>query len=189
MTLVSRCLIALLFSLGIFVSAHAGSGLLKVDVGDYPPSYASTKCGGVNEGVEEGKTTCYTCRSGNAPLFYVFLKNQSPSKAEKELIAKLNALVGKRKEEKVTGVVNFLGDPESETERESLKKLASQNQWNHLAITVTEHGDKFDLQEGDDVTVIMFEEGVIRLRASLASQDLDSKTTELLISRSKALID
>lgn len=177
-----------------FVFAFSAYGftagqLAKVNVGDYAPSYASTKCGGIDDGVAVGKTTCYTCRAGNAPVFYLFIKDQHPSEGILSLMKDINSLVGSKKKDKVTGVINFLGDPKDETTRKNLKKLAEQHQLTQVAVTVTGDGDKFNLAERDEVTLIMYEEGIIRLRLSAQSADLDKEGREIVLRRSKALIE
>jgi hypothetical protein len=176
-----------------FLFAYSAYGftagqLAKVDVGDYAPSYASTKCGGADDGVAEGKTVCYTCRAGNAPVFYLFIRDQQPSQGVLRLMKEINSLVGSKKKDKVTGVINFLGDPKNETTRKNLKKLAEQHQLTQVAVTVTGDGDKFDLNGKDEVTLIMYEEGIIRLRVSAQPAELDKEGTEIVLRRSKALI-
>lgn len=178
--------VALAISCGL---ACGGELNEKVDVGDFAPSYASTKCGGVIDGVANGKTTCYTCRSGAEPVFYVFVK--SHSQPVFGLLKEINKLVEakQKQKQKVTGVVNFLGDPKDEKVQAEIRDLGVKLGLMNVALTLTADGSKFDLEPAADVTVIMFENGIIRLRSSAKSEQLDEKTIQLLARRAKALID
>jgi hypothetical protein len=159
----------------------------RLDVGDYIPSYASTKCGGVDDGVAVGKTTCYTCRSGPEPVFYVFASRRSPLLAK--LTKEIDALVLAKQKKNATGVVNFLGDPEDETLRKEVVQFGDKNKLKSVALTITADGSKFELDDKDEVTVILFEKGVIRLRNSAKAGRFNNDVVESIVRRSKALLN
>lgn len=159
----------------------------RPDVGDYVPSYASTKCGGIDDKVPVGKTVCYTCRAGEEPIFYIFAKQPSDSLAK--LVKQIETLVAAKKEEKAAAVVNFLGDPKNEQARKDVADFGTKHGLRHVSLTVTGDGSKFDLDDGDEATVILFENGIIRLRNSARLGTLDQKAIDSIIRRSKALLE
>lgn len=168
-------------------TASAAEADERLDVGDYIPSYASMKCGGVEDGVEVGKTTCYTCRAGLEPIFYVFAARRSPALAK--LTKEIDALVVAKQKKNAAAVVNFLGSPEDETLRKDVVKFGNQHGLQHVALTITADGEKFDLDNNDEVTVMLFEKGVIRLRNSARTDKLDDEVVKSIVRRSKALLD
>lgn len=174
----------LLLSATCVIAAEATQ---RPDVGDYIPSYASTKCGGIDDGVEVGKTTCYTCRAGQEPIFYVFAKR--PSEALVTLVKKIETLVIAKKDENAAAVVNFVGDPEDQEAREDVADFGAKHDLNNVSLTITKDASKFHLNQDDEVTVILFENGIIRLRNSAGSGALDEKVVGSIIRRSKALLD
>lgn len=159
----------------------------RPDVGDYVPSYASTKCGGIDDGVAVGKTVCYTCRAGREPIFYIFAKQ--PSDSLVKLLKQIETLVAARKKEKVAAVVNFLGDPKNEQARKDVADFGVKHDLRNVSLTITGDGSKFDLDDGNEATVILFEDGIIRLRNSTRLGALDEKMIDSIIRRSKALLE
>lgn len=159
----------------------------RPDVGDYVPSYASTKCGGIDDGVPAGKTVCYTCRAGREPIFYVFAKK--PSDSLVKLVKQIETLVVGRKMEKAAAVVNFLGDPKNEQARKEVADFGVKHELGNVSLTITGDGSKFDLDERDEATVILFEDGIIRLRNSARLGALDQKAIDSIVRRSKALLE
>jgi hypothetical protein len=157
----------------------------RPDVGDYVPSYASTKCGGIDDGVPAGKTLCYTCRAGQEPIFYIFAKQ--PSDSLVKLVKQIETLVAARKKEKAAAVVNFLGDPKNEQARKEVADFGVKHDLRNVSLTITSDGSKFD--DGDEATVILFENGIIRLRNSVRRGTLDQKAIDSIIRRSKALLE
>lgn len=159
----------------------------RPDVGDYIPSYASTKCGGIDDGVAPGKTVCYTCRAGEEPIFYVFAKK--PSDSLVKLVKQIETLVVAKKKENAAAVVNFLGDPKNDQARKDVADFGTKHDLRNVSLTITGDGSKFDLDDGDEVTVILFENGIIRLRNSAKPGTLDEKAIGSIIRRSKALLE
>lgn len=157
------------------------------DVGDYVPSYASTKCGGVDDGVPVGKTLCYTCRAGEEPIFYIFAKQ--PSDSVVKLAKQIEMLVVARKKDKAAAVLNFLGDPKNEQARKDIADYGVKNDLRIVSLTITGDGSKFQLDDRDEATVILFENGIIRLRNSVKVGALDQKAIDSIIRRSKALLE
>ena len=157
------------------------------EVGDYVPSYASTKCGGIDDGVPAGKTLCYTCRAGEEPIFYIFAKQ--PSDSVVKLVKQIELIVVARKKEKTAAVVNFLGDPKNEQARKDVANFGTKHDLRNVSLTITSDGSKFSLDEGDEVTVILFENGIIRLRNSAKYGSLDQKAIDSIVRRSKALLE
>ncbi|MEQ8789028.1 MAG: hypothetical protein RIC55_22135 [Pirellulaceae bacterium] len=176
---------ALLLTCTPMISAEEADD--RLDVGDYIPSYASTKCGGVDDGVAVGKTTCYTCRSGPEPIFYIFAARRNAALAK--LTKEIDALVLAKQKKNAAAVINFLGDPEDETLRKEVVQFGDKNALKNVALTITADGSKFDLGGKDEVTVILFEKGVVRLRNSATAGRLDDDTVESIIRRSKALLN
>lgn len=166
--------------------AAAGELSDRVDVGDFIPSYASTKCGGFDDGVAIGKTTCYTCRSGEEPVFYVFIRTRSEPVLR--LAGEIDALVAAKRKDRVVGVVNFLGDPKNEAAQAEVRTLGEKQGLKNVAVTLTADGSKFDLDEAADVTVIIFENGIIRLRSTATAAQLNEKSIELLLRRARSLM-
>lgn len=159
----------------------------RLDVGDYIPSYASTKCGGIDDGVAVGKTTCYTCRSGNEPIFYIFAAKRSEPLVK--LVKEIEKLVAAKQKLNAKAVVNFIGDPADEKTRREVAECGKQHDLKRVALTVTADGEKFDLDDGDEVTVILFEKAVIRLRNSAKAGHFDDEAIHSIVRRSKSLLD
>jgi hypothetical protein len=159
----------------------------RPDVGDYVPSYASTKCGGIDDGVPAGKTLCYTCRAGREPIFYILVRQ--PSDSLVKLVKQIEKLVVARKEENAAAVVNFLGDPANEQARQDIADFGAKYDLRNVSLTITGDGSKFDLDAEDEVTVILFENGIIRLRNSARLGAFEEKTINSIVRRSKALLE
>ncbi len=159
----------------------------RPDVGDDVPSYASTKCGGIDDGVPAGKTLCYTCRAGKEPIIYVFAKQPSDSLAK--LVKQIETLVVAKKEKKAAAVINFLGDPKNEQARKDIAEFGVKHNLRNVSLAITGDGSKFKLDDGDEATVILFEKGIIRLRKSAKLGALDEKTIDSIILGSKTLLD
>lgn len=177
----AMCLI--LFGANIVFAAESSA---RPDVGDDIPSYASTKCGGIDDGVMVGKTLCYTCRAGDEPIFYVFATQPSDSLAR--LVKQIETIVSDHKEKRTAGVVNFLGDPRNVSTRQDVAAFGKQHVFNQVSLTVTGDGSKFGLDDADEVTVILFEKGIIRLRNAVKPGQLDDKTIASIVRRSKSLL-
>lgn len=158
----------------------------RVDVGDDIPSYASTKCGGIEDGVAVGKTLCYTCRAGDEPIFYVFAKK--PSEPLAKLVKEIDAVVAARQADKAAAVVNFLGDPKDEAVRQNVGEFGRQHGLKNVSLTITADGSKFELDDADDITVLLFEKGIIRLRSSAKVASFDDKAIATVVRRSKAVL-
>lgn len=158
----------------------------KPGVGDHVPSYASTKCGGIEDGVAVGKTVCYTCRAGSEPIFYVFTRE--PGDATVKLVKEIEAMVVARKERKVAAVINFLGDPKDEKARQHIADFGAKHSLRNVSLTMTADGPKFVLSDDDEATVILFEDGIIRLRTSAKRGKLDEKAIESIVRESKAVL-
>lgn len=178
----------LTFSLLLFAATLtlAAEPAKKPAVGDHVPSYASVKCGGVDDGVAVGKTTCYTCRSGPAPVFFIFA--QSPDASLIPLLQELDKLVAAHQEQKVTGVVNFLGSHEDDSARKEVAAFGATHGLKHVALTITDAGDKFGLDAGN-VTVILFENGIITMRDATPTTKLDDKAVAAVVETSKKLLE
>lgn len=183
----SKLRLTILFLLFAATYAVSAEPTQSSDVGDYVPSYASTKCGGIDDGVPAGKTLCYTCRAGEEPIFYIFAKQ--PSDSVVKLVKQIEMLVVAKKNEKAAAVVNFLGDPKNEQARKDIAAFGTKHDLQNVSLTITSDGSKFNLEDGDEATVILFENGIIRLRNSAKVGALDQKAIDSIIRRSKALLD
>lgn len=157
-----------------------------LQVGDFIPSYASTKCGGVDDGVPAGKTVCYTCRAGSEPIFYVFTRKQDDSVVR--LLKQIDALVVAGKDRKTAAVVSFLGDPDDEAARQQVADFGAKHALTNVALTVTADGSKFGLNELDHATVILFEDGIIRMRTAAASGTLNEASIGKIVQQAKAVL-
>jgi hypothetical protein len=155
-------------------------------VGDYVPSYASTKCGGVKDSVAVGKTVCYTCRAGQEPIFYVFAAKRSDALAK--LVREIESLVAAHREQKAAAVINFLGDPKNESARTEVAQFGQQHGLHNVSLTITGDSSKFDLDPADEATVILFERN-FRLRNSVKAGQLNEKAIQLISRRAKGLLE
>lgn len=171
----------------VAAGAMAAEPPKRPDVGDYVPSYASTKCGGVDDGVPVGKTLCYTCRAGEEPIFYIFARR--PSDPLARLVKQVETLVVARREQRAAAVVNFVGDPANERTRQEVVDFGAVQGLREVSLTITADGAKFGLDDEDEATVILFRNGVIRLRSSARIGALDDKAIESMVRRAKALLD
>lgn len=181
----------LLIVTAVVVLAGCCSGVAIADqppgVGDFVPSYASTKCGGIVDKVPVGKTVCYTCRAGDEPIFYVFSKKRVDSVAG--LVRRIDALVAMKKEKNAAAVINFLGNPEDEKTRRDVADFGVQHGLQNVSLTLTKEGSKFGAGDGDEVIVILFEKGIIRMCSAIRPELLDEKATEAIIRDSRALLN
>lgn len=180
-------LLLALFPLLAFATAVSAAELPgRAEVGDDIPSYASTKCGGIDDGVSIGKTLCYTCRAGDEPIFYVFAKK--PNDLVAKLAKQIETIVVEKKDQKAAAVVNFLGDPKNESTRKEIADFGKRHDLKHVSLTITGDGSKFAIDDADEVTVILFEKGIIRLRNTVKPGMLDDKEISLILRRSKSLL-
>lgn len=159
----------------------------RPEVGDYVPSYASTKCGGIDDGVPIGKTVCYTCRAGEEPIFYIFAKQ--PSDSLVKLVKQVETLVAAKKQKKAAAVVNFMGDPQNEQARQEVADFGAKHDLRGVSLTITGEGAKFHVDDSDEATVILFQNGIIRLRIGVKRGTLDQNTIDSIVRRSKALLE
>ncbi len=180
----TRSLLAILLLAAAAVAEDATGKTAKV--GDFVPSYASTKCGGVDDGVPAGKTVCYTCRAGSEPIFYVFTRQQDD--AVVQLLKEIDALVVAGKARKTAAVVNFLGDPADEAARQKVAEFGNRHALQHVALTITADGSKFGLNELDHATVILFEDGIIRMRTAAASGTLNDVSIGKIVQQARAVL-
>lgn len=170
-----------------FSSAIADDSVTKKPgVGDHVPSYASTKCGGIEDRVPVGKTVCYTCRAGSEPIFYVFTRE--PSDSLVKLVREIETMIVARKEKKAAAVINFLGDPNDEKARQQIAEFGTKHSLQNVSLTITADGPKFVLSDDDEATVILFEDGIIRLRTSARRGKLDDKAIESIVRESEAIL-
>ena len=158
----------------------------KPVVGDHVPSYASTKCGGIQDGVAVGKTVCYTCRAGDEPIFYVFTRE--PNDSLVKLVKQIEAMVVARKERKAAGVINFLGDPKDEKLRQRIADFGTRHSLQNVSLTITADGPKFVLSDDHEATVILFENGIIRLRTAVERGKFDDEATAAIVRESTAIL-
>lgn len=174
------------FLLVTLVATAAEPETKKPVVGDHVPSYASTKCGGIQDGVPVGKTVCYTCRAGDEPIFYVFTRE--PNDSLVKLVKQIEAMVVARKDRKAAGVINFLGDPKDEKQRQRIADFGAKHSLQNLSLTITADGPKFVLSDDHEATVILFENGVIRLRTAVERGKFDDKAIEAIVRESTTIL-
>ena len=130
----------------IATGALAADPAKRPDVGDHVPSYASTKCGGIEDGVPAGKTLCYTCRAGEEPIFYVFA--EKPSDPLVDLVKQIETLVIAKKQKKPAAVVNFLGDSKHEQARKDIADFGKKHDLRNVSLTISGDGEKFGVGGG-----------------------------------------
>ena len=162
--------------------AELKSGL---PVGDSVPPFNVRDITGPNA----GKTLCYRCQYGSRPVVTVFTREVTPSVTD--LVAKIDAVVGKNKDAKMAAFVCVITEDADKVEKE-LEGIAKDKKIANTPLTIIEGKtgpEKYKLSKDAAVTVMMWNESKVVANQSFAKADLDAKAIDSVVADTKKLLE
>lgn len=167
---------------GIAFAGELKSGL---PVGDKVPAFNVRDI----TGPSKGETLCYRCKYGSRPVVTVFTREVNDSVTE--LISKIDGVVGKNKDAKMASFVCVITEDADKVEKQ-LEKIAKDKNIKHVPLTIIEGStgpENYKLSKDAAVTVMMWNEGTVKVNEAFDKATLDAKTIEKLVSETKSILE
>ncbi|MDA8743065.1 hypothetical protein N9N28_00405 [Rubripirellula amarantea] len=157
--------------------AASNSSAKGLQAGDPLGAFRVIKvAGAVDDTIEPGDTLCYRCRYGSSPMVLVFARK--PSDGLVNLAKQLDQSLRKNSDEKLKGLVTFLGD-EVPTLKEHAASLAGELGETLLPIVVAEDSKtgplEYQLSSSDAVTVIIAQDSQVVGTLVFSEDSIDAK--------------
>ena len=180
--------IAMVLGLTVAANAEITSG---PQVGDSVGAFTVTKVtGNPDDGVADGKTLCYRCRTKDRPVVMVFARSADEKFAK--FLKKLEGELEEHADDKLTAFVNMVG-----TDAESLKKAAAdfvaKHEIKRVAFVIPEDVEngppEFKISPDADVTVVCYKGGTVKANHAFAKGGLSDEKIDALVEASCDLVD
>ncbi len=162
-------------------AAELKSGL---DVGDFPDAFYVTDV----TGPSAGQTLCYRCQYGSRPVVAVFTRTMSPP--VRELIAKIDEVVGQHQDEQMAAFVVLLTDDPQE-QAAGLTAFAKERSIRHTPLTTYKSAAgprKYRIHEDAEVTVIMWVDNDVRVNHSFAAGELTAENSARVVEDTQKIL-
>ena len=164
------CTLACVAMLSVTVKAEeeVKSGL---QAGDSPPPFYVADV----TGPSAGKKLCYRCKYGSRPVVSIFAREMNDD--VKQLVSKIDAVVGKNKSDKMSAFVVLLSDDPDAAEK-TLKTAADEAKVEHTPLTVFDGiaGPRgYKVAEKADVTVMMWVESEVKVNHAFSQGQLSGE--------------
>ncbi len=169
-------------AVSVGTAADIKSGL---QVGEYPGAYYVADI----TGPKAGEKLCYRCQYGTRPVVNIFARKMDANVTK--LIKELDAVVGKNKDNAMSGFVVVLTD-EPDAQEASLKEVAKKNEIKHLPLTVFENSvgpAKYKISKDADITVMMWVESDVKVNHALKAADLNSEAITKIVGDTKKILN
>ena len=182
---------SMMCAFALFVSASLACAAAKeetvksgLQVGDRTPAYFVNDCTGPNA----GKSLCYRCKFGSRPVVNIFARKMTPE--VNNLIAKIDATVGKNRENRMAAFVVHLTN-DADASSATLKKVAKDKSLKNTPLTNYEGlagPAKYKISKNADLTVMMWVKGKVKVNYALKNKDLsEDKIKEIVNGTAKIL--
>lgn len=173
---------ALLVAGAAFAAEEIKSGL---PVGEQVPAFNVRDI----TGPSKGTTLCYRCKYGDKPVVTVFTRELSDN--VKDLVKKVDAVVGKNEDKQMSAFVVVLTDDPDAVEPK-LEALAKDAKLSNTPLTIIEGQsgpEEYKLSKEAEVTVMMWVEGEVKVNHAYARGKLDKKSVDQLIGETKKILN
>ncbi len=140
-------------------------------------------------GPHKGETLCYRCQYGTRPVVTIFTREVNDSVTD--LIAKIDAVVGKNKDSKMAAFVCVITEDSEKVEKQ-LEALAKDKKIANTPLTIIEGTtgpDNYKLSKDAAVTVMMWNESTVKVNEAFGKSTLDAKTIEKLVAETKKVLE
>lgn len=104
------------------------------------------------------------------------------------LAKQIDKVVEKNEDKKAAAVINFTGDPSDEY-TEQIKQFAEKNELKNVALTVTQDGGKFKVNDEADVTVMHYLGKKVKYNFAAAKGGLDDKAIKSIVDGTSAILE
>jgi hypothetical protein len=178
----------LVFGLATTASAEITSG---PQVGDPVGPITVTKVtGNPDDGVADGRTLCYRCKTGAKPVVMIFARTADEKLAK--LLKKIEEEIEEHQDDKLMGFVNMIG-----ADAESLEKASADFVAKHgikrLAFVVPEDAENgppdFKIAPDADLTVVCYKEGKVKANHAFAKGGLTDEKIDAVVEASCSLVE
>lgn len=179
---------AMVLGVGMAASAEVTSG---PQVGEVVGAFTVTKVtGNPDDGVEDGRTLCYRCKTGQRPVVMVFARSADEKLAT--LLKKIDEEVEEHQADKLMSFVNMIG-----ADAEALKKASADFVAKHgikrVAFVVPEDAKNgpqdFKIAPEADVTVVCYKGGKVMANHAFAKGALSDDTIAAVVEASCKLVE
>ena len=172
--------VAMSFSM---VSAEEVKSGVEVD-GSIGP-YRTIKVTGCEDGVEDGKTLCYTCKLGARPVAFVFAK--TPNNTLAKLVKQLDKVAAENADAKMANVINFSGEVTDEYVQQ-IKEFGDKLDLKHTALTTSADGGRFKVNEDAEITVMHYKGKKVKYNFASKSA-LDKDDVQQIVKGASTIVD
>jgi len=171
----------------LLMAGFAFAGELKsgLPVGDRVPAFNVRDI----TGPSAGKTLCYRCQYGARPVVTVFTREVNDSVTD--LVAKIDAVVGKNKDSKMAAFVCVITEDSDKVEKQ-LAGIAKDKSIKNTPLTIIEGKtgpDNYNLSKDAAVTVMMWNESKVVVNHAFEKATLESKEIEAIIADTKKILE
>jgi len=140
-------------------------------------------------GPNVGKTLCYRCAYGDAPVVTIFTRKVDENVAS--LVKQIDSTIDKNSEKKMKAFVVVLTADADKAEGE-LKKLAKDQSIKNVPLTVFDGKvgpPKYELSADAEVTVLMWLDSEVKVNHAFAAGKLDKKAVDALVGETSKILN
>jgi len=156
-----------------------------LQVGKFVPAFNVRDITGPNK----GKTLCYRCAYGDAPVVTIFTRKVDENVTS--LVKQIDSAVGKNKDKQMKAFVVVLTADADKAEAD-LEKLAKDQKIENVPLTVFDGNagpPKYELSKDAEVTVMMWLDSEVKVNHAYAAGKLDKKAVETLVGETKNILN
>ena len=180
-----RTILALTVLASAAMTANAADIQSGLQVGDYPGAYYVADITGPNAGTK----LCYRCKYGSRPVVNIFARKMDANITK--LIAELDGVVGKNRDNRMAAFVVVLTDTPDAQEK-ALKDAAAKHNIKNTPLTVFENSvgpNKYKIAKDADVTVMMWSESEVKVNHAMKAADLNSEAITKIVQDTKKILN
>lgn len=188
-----KVLLSLVATMALLVASSAAqaegvkSGLQKGEkIGAF---YVDKYAGNKNDNVEVGQTLCYRCKLGNRPVVTVFARQVDDKLTG--LVKEIDVVVEENKDKKMAAFVSLLEDDKDKVKK-SAQRLVEKSKAKNIAVVAPAESkkgwDKLHINDEADVTVLVYNKGVIEANYAFINGQLDKDAVAKIVADAKKMV-
>ncbi len=117
----------------------------------------------------------------------VFIFAKTPDDALAGLVKQIDQVVAKHADKRVAAVVNFVGEPTDEYLSQT-KEFGEKHGVKHVALTTTRDGDRFNINEDAEVTVMNYVGKVVKFNYAVGKGELNEAAVKAIVEGTSSIV-
>jgi hypothetical protein len=113
---------------------------------------------------------------------------KAPSDALASLAKQIDKLVADNEDKKLAAVINFTGEP-SDDYQAKIAEFGEKHNIKNIALTMTADGQKFNVSEDAEVTVMHYKGKTVQFNLAVAEGKLDDGSVKAILAGTKKILE